>query len=222
MSIVKLCADHLRHTHRALTGSKLGSGHAHEIVAAFFGYPTASALQAEPAYDPDDIIAAEVLIPDLAMLDQRLGALNGLPADLPDGDDIATMLCSYLEEAQQFAGEVWHTRDLADFIQSDVIAKDPMLIENDLSSEISSTNAFFDELYVDECSFEIFDDAIVASLSGNLNGESDQDKAFVGDSIAFTTVMTMDRVAARVGYAKPTFETEGAVDFSRYYNDDEA
>jgi len=47
MSIQKLCADRLRDSYRELTGKKLGSGHAHEIAAAYFGYMTAAAMQAE-------------------------------------------------------------------------------------------------------------------------------------------------------------------------------
>ncbi len=97
-----------------------------------------------------------------------------------------------------------------------------MMIEDDLSSEIATTNAYFDELYIDEVALDIGQDALVALISGSLNGETDQDRAFHGDSIAFTTVMTFQRVAGRVAYEKPELETSGAVDMSKYYDDEEA
>lgn len=221
MSIQKECADRLRETYRNLTGSKLKSGHAHELVAAYFGYGTAAALQAEAEYPVDAIEAAAVLIPDLALMDRRREELNQLPADLQPVDDLAREITEYLVNEGYFSGKVWHARDLSDEINSYVM-EDPMLIEDALSGEIASTNAYFDELYIDEVAVDVTDDAFVATLTGSLNGEQDQDRAFHGDKINFTSIMTMYRIAARIAYQEPDFETGGSVDDSMYYEDESA
>lgn len=213
MSIQKECADRLRETYRNLTGAKLKSGHAHELVAAYFGYGTVAALQAEAAYPVEAIEAAAVLIPNLALMDQRRAQLNQLPADLQAVDDLAKDISAYLVEGGYFSGKVWHTRDLADEINIHAVEA-PMIIEDALSGEIASTNAYFDELYIDEVVVDITDDALVATLSGSLNGQQDWDRAFHGNKINFTSVMTMYRVAARNAYRQPDFETGGSVDNS--------
>ncbi len=219
MTIQKQCADHLRVHHTAATGGRLASGHAHELVAAFFGYPTAAALQAERKYLVDYLPQADVLIPDLARLNDRRLGIAGLPADLSDADGIATVLEEFLSTAGHFSGDVWHTWDLQDYINTDFMQPNSMIIEDALSGEIGSTNAFFDELYVEQVEITRNADGLVAVVTGSLNGESDPDRAFHGDKVAFTTHIALDLVSGRTGFAKPQVTTDGAVDDSRYYEE---
>lgn len=219
MTMHKECADYLRMHYAALTGGKLSSGHAHELVAAFFGYGTGSALRAETQHPLDLLSQADIMIPDLPLLDIRRTALSGLPEDLPANDVIVDLLVEHLEASGQFTGTVWLTRDLVDHIGADFIRDNAFTIEDALSGEIASTNAFFDELYPDEVTVDHGDDALIATVNGHLNGENDQDRAFHGDSIAFESVITFDRVAGRTGYSNPSFATTGEVDDSRYYDD---
>lgn len=219
MPIQKDCADYLRAHYRNLTGNKLGSGHAHELIAAFFGYPTAAALQAEANYPLTNLNRAEILIPDLPRMDQRVQQLNGLPADLPDVDDLATGLCSFLSAQGHFSGDVWQTRDLEEYINVDFIQKDPMMIEEELSSQTALTNAYFDELYVEEVALDIGPDALVATATGSLNGDNDPDRVFYGDKVNFETLITFPRVAGRTAYERPEVETGGALDTSFFEED---
>lgn len=219
MPIQKDCADYLRAYYRNLTGNKLGSGHAHELIAAFFGYPTAAAVQAEANYPLTNLNRAEILIPDLQRMDQRVQQLNGLPSDLPDVDDLATGLCSFLSVQGHFGGDVWQTRDLEEYINVDFIQKDPMMIEEELSSQTALTNAYFDELYVEEVALEIGPDALVATATGSLNGDNDPDRVFYGDKVNFETQITFPRVAGRTAYERPEVETDGALDTSFYEED---
>lgn len=219
MSLPKDCADHLRARYRLLTGRKLGSSHAHELVAAFFGYKTAAALRAETRFPLNDIGKAEILIPDLRLMDERVGTLRGLPADLPSVDDLTSDLCHFLASQGHFDGRFWSSRHLSDDVNA-FVQHDPMMIEGALDGEIASTNAYFDELYIEEYDFKPSDDALVATLTGSLNGENDQDRAFHGDKIVFTTVMTFERVAGRIAYMEPELETDGKVDDAMYYDED--
>jgi hypothetical protein len=222
MTIHKDCADHLRSYFHALTGGKLGSGHAHELVAAFFGYGSGAALRADTTYPVADLGSAEILIPDLGMMDTRLGELDGLPADLPTADDLAVEIASFLQGNGHFRGELWITRNLAEYIDTDFIQKDPMMIEDELSPIMAETNAYFDELYIEEVEIAPGKEALVANVTGQLNGENDADKPYVGDSINFTTVMTFQRVAGRTAYCRPDLETGGQVDREDYYDEEDA
>ena len=218
MSLHKHCADHLRSTYRDLTGNKLGAAHAHELVAAFFGYGTAAALRAESKYPLTAIDEARHLIPDLRRMDQRVRELRNLPVDLPGVDDLASRICDLLVDGGHFSGEVWQDRDLSDHVNA-YVQNDPMMVEDDLAGAIATTNAFFDELYIDEYNFKEGDEAFVATLVGSLNGENDPDRVFHGDKVLFTTVMTFGRVAGRVAFTEPELDTVGRVDDSMYYED---
>jgi hypothetical protein len=217
VSIQKQCADCLRDSYAVLTGKKLLSGHAHELAAAFFGYGTAAALQSEVIYPLSELIAADILIPDIARMDARRGQLVGLPADLPDSRELARTLSEMLKSGGHFAGQVWDSEYLSDDING-YVQQDPMLIEDALSGQMAETNAYFDELYLDEVDIEVTHEVMVATITGSLNGEQDQDRAFHGDKIAFTSVMTMNRVAGRSAYSKPDFDTSGEVDDAMYYD----
>ncbi len=216
MSLQKQCADFLRAYYHSVTGAKLGAGHAHELAAAYFGYSTAAALRAEAKYPLEELGGADILIPDLNLLEQRMKQLEGLATNLPSVDDLASALGEFLIAAGAFSGQIWQTWDLADYINADFIQKDTSIIENDLAGEIAITNAYYDELYVDDVNIATGPDALVATASGNLNGENDPDKGFFGDSIAFKSVITLYRVAGRVAFKEPRLETSGAVDTSRY------
>ena len=222
MTIHKDCADHLRAHYRGTTGGRLSSGHAHELVAAFFGYHSGAALRAEGAYPVEDLSQADILIPDLATMALRRQQISGLPADLAEADILATEIETALRALGHFGGEIWLTNNLAEFLDYGFLQKDPMLIEDGLSGEIASTNAFFDELYVEEVSIDLGDEALTAEVSGHLNGETDQDRPFHGDSITFTSVITFARVAGRAGFTKAEVETSGSVDLDRYYDEEEA
>lgn len=217
MSIQKQCADHLRAFYAAATGRRLSAGHAHELVAAFFGYPTAAALQSEAAYPIDELPRADVLIPDLVKLEARRLGISGLPADLPDANAIASSLEEFLSASGAFSGNVWHTWNLEDYINTDFMQPNAMMIEDALSGEIGLTNAFFDELYVEDVDISRSEDRLTAVATGSLNGDSDPDRAFHGDKIAFVTHIELNLVAGRIGFARPEVTTDGAVDDSRYY-----
>jgi hypothetical protein len=161
---------------------------------------------------------ADILIPDLALMDVRRSQLNGLPADLPDSGTLASGLCDVLSALDHFSGEVWNSRDLPDEVNG-YVQRDPMMIEEALAGEIAVTNAFFDELYLDEVFPETNADGLMVTINGSLNGTSDEDRVFSGDKIIFSTLMTFDRVAGRVAFASPELETSGYVDQS-YYDDE--
>ena len=221
-TIEKVCADLLRSTYSNLPGGKLRSGHAHEIVAAYFGYNAAAALQAEHKYPLTALNEAEILIPDLHTMDKRVLQLNALPAGFPSVNELAATLTCFLRGQKYFSGDVWMTRELEEYINVSFIQDDLAMIEDDLSGEIATTNAYFDELYVEEVDLCFDVDTLVANVSGSLNGENDPDRVYYGDSINFKTDMTFQRVAARVAFLRPELETSGAIDLSGFDGEEAA
>ena len=218
MSIAKICADYLRQSNRNLPSGKLRSGHAHELVAAYFGYKTTAALRSEEHYPLSALDEAYILIPDLLNMDSRREKLKDLPVDLPSNVELARQLSTFIRENNYFDGDVWLDRDLSDPINV-YIQEDPMVIEDALGGEMATTNAYFDELYIDECDIDVTEDGFAATLKGSLNGEQDPDKVYSGHKIAFVSHMTMERVAGRVAFSRPEFDTDGSVD-DDYYDDD--
>jgi hypothetical protein len=83
--VSKICADSLRTISSEKYDSKIKPAHAHELVAAFFGYSSKNALLADRKYPVNNLDQAEivVMISD-DFIDQRRNELQGLSLELPD------------------------------------------------------------------------------------------------------------------------------------------
>jgi hypothetical protein len=179
MSIHKECVDALRAKYRALTGNKLVAGHAHEIVAAYFGYGSAAALRAEGKYPLTSLEEAELLMPALAVMDRRIAELQGIPDDLPSSDELASQISAFLAEAGHFSGKIWSNRNIGEEV-STYAYENPLTILDELSGEMATTNAYFDGFYIDEVDVSSNDEGLKVMLTGTAEGEQDQDRVFSG------------------------------------------
>lgn len=83
--ITKLCADSLRAVTLDKYGVKLKPTHAHELGAAFFGYPSKNTMLADTKYPISNLHLAKIVVmaPD-DLIDQRRKDLEGLSPELPD------------------------------------------------------------------------------------------------------------------------------------------
>lgn len=221
MSLPKDCADHLRSTYETLTGKKLGSGHAYEIVAAFFGYGTASALQAERRFPLSALPEAEILIPDLSLMDRRVRQIQKQLVGPPDVNGFASILGAFIVTSGHFVGEVWMARNLDDEVNG-YVQRNASEIEEALSGEMASTNAYFDEIYIDKYDYRPEPETLVVTVSGSMDGENDPDSVYHGDKILFTSELTFERVAGRIAYALPEFDTGGGIDTEGMYDYEDA
>jgi hypothetical protein len=114
--ITKLCADSLRSYLNDKHGIKLKSGHAHEIVAAFFGYKSKIALLADTQYPLSNLEKAEFVMPNPPTLfvDQRLKSLEGLPLDLPSSVGLIKGVYAPIVDDKKMLEKIWPTfHDLA-------------------------------------------------------------------------------------------------------------
>lgn len=124
--ISKLCADTLRLNLSDTYGIKLKSGHAHEIVAAFFGYRSRIAMLADRIYPIIDLADAEFIVLQLPILlvDQRLKDLEGLPPDWPPSTILATSIYSTIKD-NTLAWKIFpDMRDLVFAIAEDRLIRD--------------------------------------------------------------------------------------------------
>ncbi len=95
--ISKLCADSLRALANEKYGTKLKSAHAHELVAAYFGYRSKNALLADENYPISALAQAEIVVtmPD-EFFNKRRMDLQELSSDLPDNSDLYQTIHSTL------------------------------------------------------------------------------------------------------------------------------
>jgi len=114
--ITKLCSNSLRSFLNDKHGIKLKSGHAHEIVAAFFGYKSKIALLADEKYPLTNLEKAEFILLNspTPFVDQRLKSLEGLPPDLPSIYVLAEGIYSAITGNEVFLKKIQpNFRDLA-------------------------------------------------------------------------------------------------------------
>jgi len=109
-SITKNCADSLRFHLNDKHGIKLKSGHAHEIVAAFFGYKSKIALLSDERFPVENLESAAFIVLDLAepLIAQRLTSLEGLPSDLPSIQILAEAVYECISSDRILSAKVFH------------------------------------------------------------------------------------------------------------------
>ena len=218
MTVQKHCADFLRTEYRALTGDKLRSGHAHEIVAAFFGYSSGAALRAETRYPLSHLGKAAIFIPDLELVEKRFGQLDGLPDNKQPLANAVLQIIDHLTAAGHMHAEIWQGPRLKEVVFRDLLEANHSTVLDALSSEIATTNAFFDGPDWEEFDIEQLSDAMVVNASAALEGDQDPERPFSGDRIASTSIITLKRIAGRNGFAEPKWDISGELDDSRYFD----
>ncbi len=111
--ITKLCADNLRTFTNDNYGIKLKASHAHELVAAYFGYQSRAALLADTEHSLSNLRQAStiVLFPT-AHIDQRRKSLQGLSPDLPDTYTLAEGAYLGLISEKWILSKIWPTYEL--------------------------------------------------------------------------------------------------------------
>ena len=116
--IYKLCADSLRTFSKEKYDIKLKAAHAHELVAAYFGYRSKNTMLADINYPVSYLSQAEaiVMMPD-DFIDQRRKQLEGLPAELPDSYTLGEAVFA------SFFSDGWWASDYPPFRSFNMLAK---------------------------------------------------------------------------------------------------
>lgn len=111
--ITKLCADSLRAFTQDYYGIKLKASHAHELVAAFFGYQSRAALLADTAHPLSNLPKASIIVLcPTEPINQRRQNLQDLSPDLPDTYMLAEGAYLGLISEKLLLGKPWPTFEL--------------------------------------------------------------------------------------------------------------
>ncbi|HZR37952.1 MAG TPA: hypothetical protein VFA75_21450 [Nevskia sp.] len=209
--VSKSCSDFLRSHVASSIGVKLKASHAHELVAAYFGYKSRAALLDEKNYPLSHLDEVVVLVPDVRLIEQRRGCLDGLTPLLPSSLQIASLVGDFLKQQGHFSGKVWLYESLESYVMEELLREEDSLIQDELSGVMAETNAYFDEAYYE--SAEVTDEAELVRLeiTGQYNGDSDPERPFCGDKIDMIVTVELYRVAGRVGFSEPNISVSGGV-----------
>lgn len=128
-SISKLCANHLRILSQNY-GVQLKSGHAHELVAAFFGYKSRAAMLADSLFSIENLNKVQILIlTPTAFIDERRKLLEGLSSELPHTSFLAEETFVYLALIGAFSGRSFGTwGSLAESLTTEYLQKNSKVI----------------------------------------------------------------------------------------------
>lgn len=109
IEITKACADSLRTFTQNNYGIQLKSSHAHELVAAYFGYSSRAALIADKQCPIGNLKDAEIIIPKppTSLIEQRIKTLEKLPAGLPASDILVATIYKTIITNEQLSENVW-------------------------------------------------------------------------------------------------------------------
>ena len=213
-NISKSCSDFLSDDYHTKTEGKLKSSHSREITAALFGYKSHAALLSEKKYPLVDIEKVAIFVPDVKLLEDRRTSLNNLPSDLSPSMELASLIVSHLKYDHNFNGKTWLYDSLENYVIEELVIENSNIIDDELSGVMAETNAYFEEIHLENA--EIFDneDHLEVIADGSYNGTSDQDKAFCGDKIDLRVKVKLFRIAGPRGFYDFEISASGSV----YYN----
>lgn len=190
--ISKLCADSLRALANEKYGTKLKSAHAHELVAAYFGYRSKNALLADENYPISALAQAEIVVtmPD-EFFNKRRMDLQELSSDLPDNSDLYQTIHSTLVKNKLLMGPFPPVGDLEKLAIS-LLRRSPQY-----------DAAFHSDVPLDHfVAVRSADNLVLLTVSHAYAPQSE-------DSLAEgRTTISLPRVAGRIGFGRPELMPE--------------
>jgi hypothetical protein len=208
-NVSKICADHLRECYPGLKSS-----HAHEVVAAFFGYKSHAALLADKRFSADDVDLATILIPDEFIVAERLRDLKDLPERLPLAGFLVDNLVRMLTDDGIFEGEIWDGFDVGEYVMENYLpANLNENLEFELEDVIASSNAYFEEICYDESDVVETQSFLTVTVLGTYQGywlesKNDDEEEPVID---LEVTVTLKRCAGRISFEEPEVDVVGTL-----------
>jgi len=186
--ITKSCADSLRSFSQNNFGIQLKSSHAHELVAAYFGYSSRAALLADTACPISNLRQAEfIVLTPTAKIKERRKELNGLPQDLPD--DLTEGVYLPLLNEKLILHTIWPTLENLGIALADQHLKLKAAFFRDQIVQRTGVELEFEG---DEVAITVLREYISPSLL----------LSFQQGKRAVIAVFTLKRVAGYIGYVK--------------------
>lgn len=188
--ISKLCADSLRTLASEEYGVKLKSAHAHELVAAYFGYGSKNALLADENHSISALAQAEIVVtmPDEIFNKRRMG-LQELSPDLPENSILYEAIRSVLVTNE------WLSSPFPPFSDFDKLARSVLARSYQYDSAFPFHRQFPPDHFV---VIEEAEDSVLLTVAHAFDPQSEDSQVD-----GYTTI-TLPRVAGRIGYGAPS------------------
>lgn len=192
--ISKICADSLRTFSSEKYNFKLKASHAHELVAAFFGYSSKNAMVADTRYPITNLGRAEIVVMTSDdFIDKRREKLKGLSSELPDNYTLGEVIYSSL-----FTDE-WWVSQFPPFRNYEKLAY--YLLENNPAYQ--ETFKFYRNVPMQQIVVVQDSEHDVLIMVLHSPKTSSGEKIVVGK-----TNIYLPRIAGRIGYSKPRISVE--------------
>lgn len=186
--ITKKCADSLRSFALNNYGIQLKSSHAHELVAAYFGYSSRASLLSEAKCPITSLRDAEfIILTPTAFIKDRCKGLQGLPENLPK--ELAEGVYSPLYDEKWITQTIWPTLEELGKALADQHLRSKPAFFSDLKVQRQGVELEFEN---DEVAIVVFREYISPSLLLSF----EQGKKGVVD------VFNLKRIAGHIGYVK--------------------
>lgn len=190
--IPKLCADTLRASADTNYSTKLKSSHAHELVAAFFGYNSNAALLADTTAPISNLPQANIIVlAPTEPIEQRRKKLQDLPIELPDNYVLGEIIYSTLLLNKCLLSAPWANYEkLALFLADEYLREQRMdkIYRKPISEGVSIEEASdYKQLLVSR-----FYQLPMMNVSTHIACE-----------ILITTLIKLTPIAGRIGFSKP-------------------
>jgi hypothetical protein len=187
--ITKRCADSLRAFSQNNFGIPLKSSHAHELVAAYFGYSSRAALLADKKCPITNLRQAEIIVlTPTAGIKERRKELNGLPENLPD--DIAEGVYLPLYDEKWILHKIWPTLEELGKALADQYLKSKPAYFRDQQVQKHGVKLEFQN---DEVAIVVFREYVSPSLTLSLMRNVTR---------GVVDIFNLKRVAGFIGYTK--------------------
>ncbi|WP_408072882.1 hypothetical protein ACJEHO_08780 [Legionella pneumophila] len=201
MSIAKLCAVQLRAISNNY-GVKLKSSHAHELVAAFFGYKSKAALLSDTLASIENIAQAQtfVLVPT-AFIEERRKCLVDLPSDLPDTYILGEEMFAFLAAQKMLVANSFPSwLHLSDALTKEYLQKHGHLILPRNFGPFEKAHNIFNKP-LDDFNLDIVttNNDVKINVSNRYYGSNHVNF----QSIDVVLTIKLQRIAGHFGYAKP-------------------
>lgn len=200
-SISKLCADYLRDI-SSKHSVKLKSGHAHELVAALFGYKSKAALLADTHSHVDNIAEAQFFVlTSSQFVNDRRKCLDGLPPDLPDTYTLGEEMFVKLIAEKELLFKVFPSwSHFTEALTTEYLCKQGVsILPKNFGYYEKAHRVFSKPLYEFKPEIENIDGGIKIITSNKYYCSSD----IHFQSIDVTIMIKLQRIAGHVGYARP-------------------
>lgn len=186
--ITKKCADSLRSFSLEKFGIELKSSHAHELVAAYFGYSSRASLLSDSKRPISNLAEAEfiVLMPT-TFIKERCIDLQGLPENLPH--ELAEGVYSPLYDEKWITKTIWPTLEELGKALADQHLKSKPAFFRDLKVQRHGVKLEFQE---HEVAIVVFREYVSPSLL----------LSFQEGKRGIVDVFNLKRIAGSIGYVK--------------------